>query len=97
LLLHLIDVTDADPVENYRTIQNELDAYGHDLAEKPQILALNKVDAVDLESGEMQDLIRKFKEIFAGEMFLISAVARVGLDELMGVVWEKLDNLEVVA
>ncbi len=97
LLLHLIDVTDADPVENYRTIQNELEAYGHDLAEKPQILALNKVDAVDLESEEMQDLINKFKEIFPGEMFLISAVARVGLDELMGVVWEKLDNLEVAA
>lgn len=97
LLLHLIDVTDADPVENYRTIQNELEAYDRGLAEKPQILALNKVDAVDLESEEMQDLIREFKEIFAGETFLISAVARVGLDELMGVVWERLEKLEVAA
>jgi len=97
LLLHLIDVTDVNPVENYRTIQNELEAYGHDLAEKPQILALNKVDAVDLESEEMQDLIKEFKEIFPGEMFLISAVARVGLDELMAVVWERLEKLEVVA
>ena len=91
LLLHLIDVTDMDPVENYRTIQNELEAYGHDLAEKPQVLALNKVDAVDLEREQMQDLIREFKEIFAGEVFLISAVARVGLDELMAVVWERLE------
>ncbi|NEP44407.1 MAG: hypothetical protein F6K35_36405 [Okeania sp. SIO2H7] len=91
LLLHLIDVTDMDPVENYRTIQNELEAYGHDLAEKPQVLALNKVDAVDLNKVDAVDLIREFKEIFAGEVFLISAVARVGLDELMAVVWERLE------
>lgn len=97
LLLHLIDITDIDPVENYRTIQNELEAYGNDLAAKPQILALNKVDAVDLESEEMQELIREFREIFPGETFLISAVARVGLDELMAVIWEKLEKLEVAA
>lgn len=97
LLLHLIDITDVDPVENYQTIQNELEVYGHDLAAKPQILALNKVDAVDLESEEMQKLIREFKAIFPGEVFLISAVARVGLDELMRVVWEMLETLEVTA
>ncbi len=97
LLLHLIDITDIDPVENYRTIQNELEAYGHDLAAKPQLLALNKVDAVDLESEEMQELIKEFKAIFPGEVFLISAVARVGLDELMGVIWEMLERLEVAA
>lgn len=97
LLLHLIDITDIDPVENYRTIQNELEAYGHDLAAKPQILALNKVDAVDLESEEMEELIREFREIFPGEVFLISAVARVGLDELMRVIWEMLERLEVAA
>ncbi|MDY6803910.1 MAG: GTPase ObgE [Cyanobacteriota bacterium] len=91
LLLHLIDITDIDPVENYRTIQNELEAYGQDLAAKPQILALNKVDAVDLESEEMQELIKEFRAIFPGEVFLISAVARVGLDELMGVIWEMLE------
>ncbi len=95
LLLHLIDITDVEPIENYQTIQNELEVYGHDLAAKPQILALNKVDAVDLESEEMQDLIREFKAIFPGEVFLISAVARVGLDELMRVVWERLERLEV--
>ncbi|NET52891.1 MAG: GTPase ObgE [Merismopedia sp. SIO2A8] len=47
LLLHLIDVTDADPVANYHTIQQELQAYGRGLAQRPQILALNKIDAVD--------------------------------------------------
>lgn len=97
LLLHLIDITDVNPAENYRTIQNELEVYGHDLAAKPQILALNKVDAVDLESEEMQELIKEFRAIFPGEVFLISAVARVGLDELMGAVWEMLETLEITA
>ena len=96
LLLHLIDLTDVNPVENYRTIQQELVAYGHGLEERPQILALNKVDAVDLESAEMQDLIEQFKGFFPGDVFLISAVARVGLDELMQAVWDLLDNCHEV-
>ena len=47
LMLHLIDVTSPDPIADYHTIQQELQAYGRGLAERPQILALNKIDAVD--------------------------------------------------
>ncbi len=46
VLLHLIDATEEDIVANWRTIRGELEPYGHDLIEKPEILVLNKADAV---------------------------------------------------
>src|SRR5919197_100374 len=44
-ILHLIDGTEEDVVGAWRTIRRELEAYGHGLAEKPEIIALNKSDA----------------------------------------------------
>jgi GTP-binding protein len=88
ILLHLIDITDADPIDNYQTIQTELEAYGHGLTERPQIVALNKVDAVDTNSEEIQQLIAKLHQITATPVFLISAVAKIGLDQLMQEVWQ---------
>ncbi|WP_438956892.1 GTPase ObgE [Cognatiyoonia sp.] len=49
VLLHLIDGTSGDPVGDYRTIIQELEAYGGGLAEKPRITVLNKIDALDAE------------------------------------------------
>jgi GTP-binding protein len=88
ILLHLIDMTDPDPIGNYQTIQTELEAYGHGLAERPQIVALNKIDAVDTNSEEMQQLMATLHQITAAPVFLISAVAKIGLDKLMQEVWQ---------
>ena len=46
VLLHLIDGTQADPAGAWRTIRAELAGYGHGLTEKPEIVALNKLDAM---------------------------------------------------
>jgi GTP-binding protein len=91
LLLHLIDATAVDPIADYQTIQAELEAYGRDLAERPQILALNKIDAAEPEivealSGELNQLARV-------PVFAISAVARIGLDDLLNKIWQSLDQL----
>jgi GTP-binding protein len=94
LLLHLIDITDADPIANYTTIQEELQAYGRGLGDRRQILAFNKVDAIDLESEEIGNLITRLREISGVPVLLISAVSRVGLDELMQEVWQQLDELD---
>ena len=54
VLLHLVDGTAADPTANYRAVRRELAAYGHGLAEKPEVIALNKRDALDrreIEAG----------------------------------------------
>ncbi len=92
ILLHLIDITDPNPIENYLTIQNELEAYGQGLAQRPQIAAFNKVDAVNINSEEVQQLISELRQITPVPLFLISAVAQIGLDELMQEVWRSLDG-----
>jgi GTP-binding protein len=47
VILHLVDGTLEDVAAAYRTIRQELVLYGHGLAEKPEIVGLNKVDAID--------------------------------------------------
>src|SRR6266851_475711 len=47
VILHLVDGTLDDVVGGYRTIREELALYGHGLAEKPEIIGLNKIDAID--------------------------------------------------
>jgi len=49
VLLHLIDGTSGDPVTDYQTIIGELEAYGGDLADKPRVTVLNKIDTLDDE------------------------------------------------
>jgi GTP-binding protein len=91
LLLHLIDATAEDPIDNYQTIQQELHAYGRGLAERPQILALNKIDAVDSETAEA--LALELNQLSQVPVFQISAVAQIGLDALLPKIWQSLDQL----
>jgi len=51
-LLHLVDGTGDDPVAAWRTVREELEAYGHGLADKPEITGLNKCDALDAAAIE---------------------------------------------
>ena len=50
VILHLVDGTLDDVAGAYRTIRDELAFYGHGLAEKPEIVGLNKIDAIDPEA-----------------------------------------------
>jgi len=92
VLLHLIDITDQDPLANYHTIQDELIAYGRGLGDRPQILAFNKIDAVDLESEEIQNLVNSVQVLSDRPLFLLSAATRAGLDQLLNEVWQVLDE-----
>lgn len=91
LLLHLIDATAVDPIANYQVIQQELQAYGRGLAERPQILALNKVDAV--ESEVVDTLATELSHLSQVPVFQISAVTQIGLDALLQKIWQSLDQL----
>jgi len=59
VLLHLVDANNEDVAETYRTVRDELEAYGEGLEDKPEVLALNKSDTLDEEliaalSGELE-------------------------------------------
>ena len=92
LMLHLIDATSTDPIADYHTIQQELQAYGRGLASRPQILALNKIDAVDLEQ-EIDAIAAQLETLSNAPVFLISAVAHTGLDPMLQQIWSTLDEL----
>ena len=94
LLLHLVDATADDPIADYQTIQQELTAYGHGLADRPQLLALNKADALPDEDCEA--LVELMAEVGPAPAFVISAVTRQNLDVLMQAIWDALDQLTPV-
>lgn len=72
-LLHLIDCTQDDPAEAYRIVRAELEAYGGGLAEKPEVIALTKTDAL---IPELVDDQRQQVEAVAGQtVHDISAIA----------------------
>lgn len=91
LLVHLVDATTTDPAQDYQTIQQELSAYGQGLPYRPQLLALNKIDAMDSELLHQQQAT--LEQISGGPVYLISAVAQQGLDTLLQAVWQSLDHL----
>lgn len=89
LLLHVVDATTEHPLEHYHTIQQELQAYDRDLAERPQILALNKVDAVPPE--RLSELTQDFTALSTAPIHAISAVTGVGLEPMLRAVWAALE------
>ena len=82
VLLHLVDATENDPAAAYRTIRSELAEYGAGLADKPEVIALTKIDALDEELVDAQ--AAELKEAAGGEDILpVSAVSGAGLTEVL--------------
>ncbi|NNJ67062.1 MAG: GTPase ObgE [Boseongicola sp.] len=88
VLLHLIDGTSETVAEDYTTIINELEAYGGELATKPRITALNKIDALDDEEREER---RAELEAVAGPVLMMSGVSREGLVDVLRAVRGQID------
>ncbi|HEY9836712.1 MAG TPA: hypothetical protein V6D27_07420, partial [Vampirovibrionales bacterium] len=96
VLLHLVDITAPDPIEDYEMIQQELAAYGRDLLNRPQIVALNKMDACDRTEEEIEAIGTRLSELSQSTtpIFQISAVSRQGLDPLLQEIWTTIDRLQ---
>jgi len=79
-LVHLIDSTQDDVVEAYRTVRHELEEYGEGVAEKPELVALNKVDALTPEDAAAKR--KALKKAIGKDVRLISGVSGAGVREL---------------
>ncbi len=88
VLLHLIDGTSETVAEDYRTIINELEAYGGALADKPRVTALNKIDALDDE--ERAEVKATLEAEVGGPVMMMSGVSREGLDTVLRAVRSKI-------
>ena len=91
LLIHLVDAApgeDRDPVEDYRTIRRELEAFAPELAAKREIVALNKIDLVPGE--ELEALRREFASrigLPSSEVRVVSGATGAGCRELIEAAW----------
>lgn len=90
VLLHLIDATADDPVAAYRTVRKELEAYGAGLEVKPEIVAFNKIDAVD--GDELSAKLAAFKRRVRRTPLRISGATHEGLDPAMKALLKEIDR-----
>jgi GTP-binding protein len=81
VILHLVDGTEAEIVQAYRTIREELSSYGHGLAEKPEIVVLNKVDAIAKDAIARKR--RALEKACGQDVFVMSGVAGEGIDDVL--------------
>ncbi len=82
LLLHLIDGTDPNVIQNYEVINSELKKYSETLAQKEQIVAINKSDSFDAEYEKL--VVKEFKKKYPKlKIYFISAAMKKGVDELL--------------
>ncbi|MBK7405962.1 MAG: GTPase ObgE [Phycisphaerales bacterium] len=94
VLLHIVDALPSDgsdPVENYKTVREELFRHSPRLAEKVELVALNKLDLLGSDA-ERQEALLRFKRALrtegaAQEVLPLSGVARIGLKELLERLW----------
>ena len=112
LLLHVVDLSggfeDRDPVEDYKIINHELEAYAPELASRPRIVIGNKADLPGTEDAlaRLKALVKQESEELSEKLldegiddrdpipfFAVSAVSRMGLQQLIAATGEKVHQL----
>lgn len=89
-LIHIVDLTAENPIENYNIINQELKKHSNQLSLVYQVIALNKIDAVDDE--KKQKYFNEFKKI-SKDVFMISAVTKENLKDFMYFVSQKVEEI----
>jgi GTP-binding protein len=88
VLLHLVDGTSSTIAADYRTIVHELESYAADLAVKPRITALNKIDALDART--LAGRKRSLEKAVGGPVFLISGVSGEGVQDVLRALYKQV-------
>ncbi len=93
VLIHLVDITgqgDQDPAEAMRVVEEELEAYGEGLEDKPRLIALNKIDLAD---GELAaEFAKELMAAGAEDVFAVSGATGQGIEVLMDAVLSYLPD-----
>jgi GTP-binding protein len=89
VLLHLVDGTSEHAGKAYKLVRAELEAYGHELADKPEIVALSKADALDSETLKSQTA--KLKRAAGKTPLVLSSASRKGMPEALRALQEAIE------
>ncbi len=90
VLLHLVDGAAGDAGAAYETVRAELSAYGHELAEKPEIVALNKADA--MSAADIKQQVTSLKRAAKQTPLVVSAVSGDGVTEVLRALLKVIDK-----
>ena len=94
VLIHLLDGLSDDPVADYSQINSELSLFDPNLRNKPQVVALNKIDQPEVQE-RLAEIQSKFKELQV-EVMTISALARTNTRDLLVRAYQKLEDTPAV-
>lgn len=94
VILHLIDGSLDDYLENYKTIREELELYNPTLATKNEIIALNKIDVLD--EAEIEKRKKALKKLSKKEVFAISGVTGAGITDVLRALMKKVDEFRAI-
>ena len=92
VLLHLVDAAGEDPIEAYRVVRGELEAYGAGLEDKPEVLALSRADLV--EPKDMAKLAKKLAKVAGVQPFVVSAATGDGLEPLLDAILDEVGGVK---
>jgi GTP-binding protein len=95
VLLHLIDGTGEDAGADYQTVRTELEAYGNGLTDKPEVVALTKVDSMTPEAIKAQ--AAKLKKACKKAPLLLSSASQQGVKEVLRALWKVIASDRVDA
>ena len=91
VLLHLVDANNEDVATAWRTVRDELDAYGAGLADKAEVIALTKLDTIDAELAEA--LGAELNEASGASVFPVSGITGEGVEAVLDAIVERLGRL----
>jgi GTP-binding protein len=91
LLIHILDGTSEDPLMDFHRVREELRLFSPSLADKPQLVAVNKIDIPEVR--ERIPLLKERLGVLGLPLFFISAATGEGVGQLMGKVLEFLEDL----
>ncbi len=91
VLLHLVSAQEEDVVAAYTTVRNEIEAYGNELADKTEILALSQCDI--LQKDERNEKLKALKEVSGKMPMILSSATREGVDEVLRALAVEVYNL----
>ncbi len=89
-LVHLVDAAGEDPGDAYSTVRAELSAYGHGLAEKPEIVALSRIDIA--EASAIKAAVSRLRKLSKEKPLLVSAATGEGTEKLLDACLGLLDG-----
>tara|TARA_B100000427_G_C15510512_1_gene595991 strand:+ start:1685 stop:2674 length:990 start_codon:yes stop_codon:yes gene_type:complete len=91
ILLHILDISENDIIDNYKSINNELKKYGNQLNKKRQLIAISKAD---LMKDNIDKIIKKLEDNFNIKPIIFSSFTEEGLSDLIKQLFKECKNYD---